>query len=86
MLDMISIYELAAKIGVSYRTIYRMLKKGELTFALRIGGMWRFKKDDVEKWLEERSWNSLGEGQRIRKNQPKGPKVCESSQKKSVKP
>lgn len=49
---MITIEELAELLKVSPRTIYRMLEKGELLFAIKIQGSWRFKEEDIMSWLE----------------------------------
>lgn len=52
MKPMITIEELAEMLKVSPRTIYRMLEKGELPFAIKIQGSWRFKEEDMMSWLE----------------------------------
>ena len=45
--------ELALYLKVNRRTIYRMLEAGELPFAIKITGNWRFRLSDVESWLEQ---------------------------------
>ena len=52
MKPMVTIEELAEMLKVSPRTIYRMLEKGELPFAIKIQGSWRFKEEDMMSWLE----------------------------------
>lgn len=52
MKPMFTIEELAEMLKVSPRTIYRMLEKGELPFAIKIQGSWRFKEEDIMSWLE----------------------------------
>ena len=52
MKPMITIEELAEMLKVSPRTIYRMLEKEELPFAIKIQGSWRFKEEDFMSWLE----------------------------------
>lgn len=52
MKSMITIEELAEMLKVSPRTIYRMLEKDELPFAIKIQGSWRFKEEDIMSWLE----------------------------------
>jgi excisionase family DNA binding protein len=52
MKPMITIEELAEMLKVSPRTIYRMLEKEELPFAIKIQGSWRFKEEDIMSWLE----------------------------------
>ena len=45
--------EAAKYLGFHLVTIYRLLKKREIP-AVKIGGQWRFKKDILDAWLEER--------------------------------
>jgi PTS system nitrogen regulatory IIA component len=47
----ITIREFARKMGVSEKTIYRMLNDNQIPFALKIGGQWRFRIDAVDAWL-----------------------------------
>jgi excisionase family DNA binding protein len=49
---LLTIDELAQAFRVSTRTIYRMMDDGELPFAIKIKGSWRFKESDVIAWLE----------------------------------
>jgi excisionase family DNA binding protein len=46
--------ELIKVLKISSRSLYRMLEKNELPFALKIGGSWRFKEEDFIKWLDEK--------------------------------
>lgn len=50
---LMSLGELARYIGVSKATIYRYLKKGKLP-AIKIGRLWKFRKEKIDKWLEEK--------------------------------
>ena len=50
--ELITIDELARYIRVTPRTIYRMLDKGEIPFAIKLKGSWRFRESDVQLWLE----------------------------------
>jgi excisionase family DNA binding protein len=52
MEKLLTIDELAQFIRVSTRTIYRMLDDGELPFAIKLKGSWRFRENDVQVWLE----------------------------------
>lgn len=51
--DILTIEEVAKYLRVSERTIYDWAQKGEIP-AGKIGTIWRFKKDDIEKWVNER--------------------------------
>ena len=50
--DILSIKQLADYLMVSERTIYRMLDRNLLP-AIRIGSQWRFRKRDIDAWLDE---------------------------------
>jgi len=56
----LSIKELAAKVGVSEKTVYRMLNAGQIPSAVKIGGQWRFNVNAVESWLAPSVSNSTG--------------------------
>ena len=45
--------EAAKYLGFHLVTVYRLLKKGEVP-ATKIGGQWRFKKDVLDAWLNDR--------------------------------
>lgn len=47
----IGVKEMAANMGVSEKTIYRMLTDNQFPFAVKIGGQWRFRADSVAKWI-----------------------------------
>ncbi len=48
---LLNIYEVARFLGVSIRTVYRLVRRGELR-AFKVGSVWRFKQDDVDEMLE----------------------------------
>ncbi|MBY0405736.1 MAG: helix-turn-helix domain-containing protein [Cyanobacteria bacterium] len=50
--NLLTLEELSQFLKISTRTVYRMLENNELPFALKIKGSWRFKRSDVEAWLE----------------------------------
>jgi excisionase family DNA binding protein len=43
--------EVLSYLKITPRTIYRLIRDGELP-AVRIGRQWRFKKSDLEDWLD----------------------------------
>ena len=51
--DILTIEEVAKYLRVSDRTVYDWAQKGEIP-AGKIGTVWRFKKSEVEKWVNER--------------------------------
>nr|AGS53339.1 DNA-binding protein/PTS system, IIA component [uncultured bacterium contig00014] len=57
--DILTIEEVAKYLRVSERTVYEWAQKGEIPSG-KIGTVWRFKKSDLEKWVNERlSMNKL---------------------------
>ena len=56
----ITIREFAGKMGVSEKTIYRMLNDNQIPFALKIGGQWRFRIDAVDPWLAGQTNMQMG--------------------------
>lgn len=57
--DILTIEEVAKYLRVSERTVYDWSQKGEIP-AGKIGTVWRFKKSEIEKWVNNRlSMNSL---------------------------
>ncbi len=49
--------EVARYLRVHTMTIYRLIQRGDLP-ALRVGRGWRFKKDQIERWLLNHEANS----------------------------
>ena len=52
-----TVEEVARYLRVHAMTVYRMIQRGDLP-ALRVGRGWRFKKDQIEKWLLDHETNS----------------------------
>ena len=48
----LTIRELAKYLNVTERTIYNLLDRGELP-GFKVGVNWRFKREDIDKWIEE---------------------------------
>ena len=54
--------EAAEYLSVHVRTLYRLVKHGEIP-GRKIGGSWRFKKDALDEWLSMReNTSSNGKG------------------------
>lgn len=51
--DILTIEEVARYLRVSERTVYDWAQKGEIP-AGKIGTVWRFKRSEIEKWVNER--------------------------------
>jgi len=52
--EILTVRELARYLKMNKHTIYRLARKGVLPGA-KIGGEWRFRKDLIDKWIEEES-------------------------------
>jgi len=52
----LSIKELAKYLNVTERTIYNLLERGELP-GFKVGANWRFRKEDIDKWIEQNMKN-----------------------------
>lgn len=61
--DILTIKQLSEYLMVSEKTIYRMLDRSLLP-AVRIGAQWRFRKRDIDGWLDERVKKVEIEGQK----------------------
>lgn len=63
--DILTIEEVAKYLRVSERTVYDWAQKGEIPSG-KIGTVWRFKKSEIEKWVNERlSSNNKSSSQNI---------------------
>jgi len=52
----LTIKELAKYLNVTERTIYNLLERGELP-GFKVGANWRFRKEDIDKWIEQNMKN-----------------------------
>jgi excisionase family DNA binding protein len=51
--------EVLSYLKITPRTIYRLIRTGELP-AVRIGRQWRFRRADLDRWLErQRAFSTL---------------------------
>lgn len=61
----VSIREAADYLGVEYKTVYRLVKSGEIP-AGKIGGVYRIKKEDLEGYFEKQKERTLLESEQAR--------------------
>jgi excisionase family DNA binding protein len=53
-IDILSVPEACKLLRVHRNTLYKLIRDGELpAFRLMQGGRWRFRKRDLEQWLED---------------------------------
>ena len=53
MTRLISIDELADYLRLQKQTIYNWLNQGKIS-GIKVGGVWRFDRRDIDKWLKSR--------------------------------
>lgn len=51
--DIITIKEVAAYLKLTEKTAYRLTAEGKIP-GFKVGGSWRFKRSDIERWIEEK--------------------------------
>jgi excisionase family DNA binding protein len=49
--ELMTTREVLQYLRVTPRTVYRLIRDGDLP-AVRMGGRWRFRRTDIEAWLE----------------------------------
>jgi excisionase family DNA binding protein len=54
MVELMTLEEMANYLRVTEKTIYRMVKRGNIP-AIRVGRSWRFEKSSIEEWLKKKT-------------------------------
>ncbi len=52
--EILTIREVASYLKVTERTLYRLVQDGKLP-AFKVGNSWRFRREDLERWISEQS-------------------------------
>jgi excisionase family DNA binding protein len=53
--DIISVPDACKFLGVHRNTLYKLIQAGELpAFRMMTGGRWKFRKKELEQWLEDK--------------------------------
>jgi excisionase family DNA binding protein len=50
--QILTLKEVAAYLKLAEKTAYRLASEGKLP-GFKVGGSWRFKREDLETWIEE---------------------------------
>jgi excisionase family DNA binding protein len=50
--SILKVCDVAALLRVDQKTVYRLAKVGALP-GFKVAGTWRFKRDDIEAWIEK---------------------------------
>lgn len=58
--EILTIKQVADYLKVTERTIYRLAAAKKIP-AFKVGGTWRFRKVDIDSWIEAQSGNSEGQ-------------------------
>ena len=56
MEELITLEELSRYLKISKPTLYKMVERGKIP-ALKIASQWRFKKEDINGWVEKQRKN-----------------------------
>jgi excisionase family DNA binding protein len=67
--EILTLPDVARLLRVAEKTVYTMAQRGGLP-AFKVGGQWRFKRVDLDHWIEERK-QSVQPAARRRNNMPK---------------
>ncbi len=52
--DIMTIKEVAEYLKLTEKTAYRLAAEGKIP-GFKVGGSWRFKRSEIEKWIKERT-------------------------------
>ncbi len=55
--DILTLKEVAVYLKLAEKTAYRLAAEGKLP-GFKVGGSWRFKESDIEKWIEKQKRNN----------------------------
>ena len=61
--EILTLPEVAQLLKVAEKTVYSMAQKGQLP-AFKVGGQWRFKRADLDQWIEQQKAASHDDGER----------------------
>jgi excisionase family DNA binding protein len=67
----LTVQEVARYLRVHTMTVYRMVQRGDLP-GVRVGRGWRFKRDQIDRWLAEHETNSHRAAQGVEKRRRGG--------------
>ncbi len=59
--DILTLPEVAIFLKVAEKTVYTMAQKAQLP-AFKVRGQWRFKRVDLDRWIEQQKAASRSEG------------------------
>ncbi len=51
--DILTIRDVAEYLKVTEKTVYGLAQKGKIP-GFKVGGQWRFRREDIDQWIEEK--------------------------------
>ena len=61
--EILTLPEVAKLLKVAVKTVYTMAQKRRLP-AFKVGGQWRFKRVDIDRWIDRQKTNVRNDGRR----------------------
>ncbi len=58
--DIMTIKEVAEYLKITEKTAYRLVAAGDLP-GFKVGGSWRFRRSEIDRWIERQSAKPKGE-------------------------
>lgn len=71
--EILTLKEVAQYLKLAEKTAYRLAAEGELP-GFKVGGSWRFKRQDIEHWIAEKKTNAITRNQSLRTRETKNEK------------
>jgi excisionase family DNA binding protein len=65
MADLLSMRQVTQQLGISERTVYRLMEEGELT-PFKMGKSWRFEQSDIDAYIGRLRQESAAKRGRLR--------------------
>jgi excisionase family DNA binding protein len=56
--DILTIREVAEYLKLNEKTTYRLVSEGKIP-GFKVGGAWRFRKVEIDRWIKEQEQNAL---------------------------
>lgn len=60
--EVLTLKEVATLLKIAERTAYMMVQRGDLP-GFKVGGQWRFKRADIDRWIEEQKSETGGKNE-----------------------
>jgi len=59
--EVMTVKQVAKYLQMDEHTIYKLARSNQIP-SIKIAGQWRFKKDLIDKWIEENSFKNINRG------------------------